>query len=113
MVLGVTFRFPFCPERVFCLPILFRLYISKQTIAKRGGVHRTRPELAVEMLQVLCQAHPEQCFHAVGDSAYGGQSVLGNLPSNCDLTSRLDLIPLPALVTDERSRPPRRSDDRL
>ena len=91
VVLGVIVRFPFCPERVFCLPILFRLYISKQTIAKRGGVYRTRPELAMEMLQVLCQTHPDRRFHAVGDSAYGGQSVLGNLPSNCDLTSRLDL----------------------
>ncbi|MGH6628234.1 MAG: IS701 family transposase, partial [Burkholderiales bacterium] len=36
-------------------------------------------------------AHPDRSFHAVGDSAYGGQSVLGNLPCNCDLTSRLDL----------------------
>ena len=30
-------------------------------------------------------------FHVVGDSAYGGQSVLAHLPENCDLTSRLDL----------------------
>lgn len=91
VVLGVIVRFPFCPARVFCLPILFRLYISKQTIAKRGGVYRTRPECAVEMLQVLCAAHPDRSFHAVADSAYGGYSVLGRLPFHCDLTSRLDL----------------------
>ena len=28
-------------------------------------------------------------FHAVGDSTYGGKSVLLNLPDNCELTSRL------------------------
>jgi len=91
VVLGVIVKFPFCEDKFFCLPILFRLYISKQTITKKGGVYRTRPELAVEMLQVLCVAHSERNFHAVADSAYGGQSVLGELPSNCDLTSRLDL----------------------
>ena len=91
VVLGVIVRFPFCEDKYFCLPILFRLYISKQTAAQRGGVYRTRPELAVEMLQVLCAAYPDRRFHAVGDSAYGGQSVLANLPTNCDLTSRLDL----------------------
>lgn len=36
VVLGVILRFSFRPEHVFCLPILFRLYISKQTSAKRG-----------------------------------------------------------------------------
>ena len=91
VVLGVIVKFPFCPKRYFCLPILFRLYINKQTVAKHGTAYRTRPELAVEMLQALCQAHPQRPFHTVGDSAYGGQSVLKHLPSNCDLTSRLDL----------------------
>jgi hypothetical protein len=91
VVLGVIVQLPFCPQRSFCLPILFRLYISKQTIAKRGGRYRTRPELAVEMLTLLCKAHEDRRFHAVADSAYGGQSVLLNLPANCDLTSRLDL----------------------
>jgi hypothetical protein len=91
VVLGVIIRLPFAPERFFCLPILFRLYVSKQTIAKRGGRYRTRPELAVEMLKVLCKRHESRRFHAIADSAYGGKSVLLNLPSNCDLTSRLDL----------------------
>lgn len=91
VVLGVIVRLPFCPGRYFCLPILFRLYISKQTVAKKGGRYRTRPELAVEVLHVLCGHAPGRSFHAVADSAYGGQSVLLSLPSNCDLTSRLDL----------------------
>jgi DDE superfamily endonuclease len=91
VVLGVIIRLPLCKKRYFCLPILFRLYISRQTIAKKGGRYRTRPELAVEMLQLLCKRHENRRFHAVADSAYGGKSVLLNLPGNCDLTSRLDL----------------------
>lgn len=91
VVLGVIVRLPFAPNQCFCLPILFRLYISKQTAAKKGGPYRKRSQLAVEMLQVLCQAHENRRFHVVADSAYGGKTVYLNLPKNCDLTSRLDL----------------------
>ena len=91
VVLGVIVRLPFAPDKYFCLPILFRLYISKQTAAKKGGPYRKRSQRAVEMLQVLCQAHESRRFHVVADSAYGGKTVYLNLPKNCDLTSRLDL----------------------
>ena len=91
VVLSVIVRFPFCADRYFALPILFRLYINKQTVAKKGGWYRTRPELAVDMLYVLCRAYENRRFHVVADSTYGGQNVLGNLPENCDLTSRLNL----------------------
>jgi hypothetical protein len=91
VVLSVIVRFPFCAERYFALPVLFRLYVNRQTVAKKGGWYRTRPELAVDMLYTLCRTHEDRRFHVVGDSTYGGQSVLGDLPKNCDLTSRLDL----------------------
>jgi len=91
VVLGVIVQLPFCPNRSFCLPILFRLYINKKTADKKRLRYRTRPELAVDMLRILCRAHENRRFHAVADSAYGGASVLTNLPANCDLTSRLDL----------------------
>ena len=58
-------------------------------MAKHGGQYRTRPELGVEMLRILCTAHENRRFHVVADSAYGGQNVLAKLPGNCDLTSRL------------------------
>jgi hypothetical protein len=113
VVLGIILQLPFCPERSFCLPILFRLYISKQTVARRGGRYRTRAELAVEMLTLLCKAHECRRFHAVADSAYGGQSVLGKLPLNCDLTSRLEtdarlFQPPPPRTATTQGRPRRR-----
>jgi hypothetical protein len=117
VVLGVIVRLPFSPERCFCLPILFRLYVSRQTLARRGGRHRSRPELAVEMLRVLCDRHKSRHFHAIADSAYGGKSVLLELPGNCDLTSRLDLdarlYDAPPARQRSRNGRPRRRGQRL
>ncbi len=79
------------PGRPFCLPILFRLYLNHKSAAKERRVYRTRPELAVEMLQLLAKHKKSRRFHVVADSAYGGQSVLGYLPESFDLTSRLTL----------------------
>jgi hypothetical protein len=91
VVLGVVLRPPFCGGRWFCLPVLFRLYVPKKTAERKGLAYKTKPELAVEMLAVLCGRHPGRRFHAVCDSAYGGKSVLLKLPGNCDLTSRLKM----------------------
>lgn len=89
VVLGVIVELPFRPGHYYCLPILFRLYMNKKSAAKHGRAYRTRPELAVELLSLLCNARKDRQFHAVADSAYAGQSVLCHLPANCDLTSRL------------------------
>ena len=91
VVLGVVVRLPLWPERAFCLPILFRLYLNHDASKRARRAYRTRPELAVEMLDSLCNQRKNKCFHVLADSAYGGQSVLRRLPINCDLTSRLVL----------------------
>jgi DDE superfamily endonuclease len=91
VIAAVVVRLPFCPDRAFSLPILFRLYLNKNASKRWRKVDRTRPELAVEMLHVLCGAYPRRHFHLVVDSAYGGESVLGHRPSNCDMTSRLPM----------------------
>jgi hypothetical protein len=51
--------------------------------------HRTRPELACEMLTLLSGWFPDRSFVVSGDSAYGGKSVLGPLPANVGLISRV------------------------
>ena len=89
VVLGVIVELPFRPGHFYCLPILFRLYLNKKKAKQHRRVYRTRPELAVEMLTLLCKHGKHLRFHVVADSAYGGQSVLKHLPANCDLTSRL------------------------
>ena len=89
VMLGVIVEFPFRTGHYYCLPILFRLYLNKKSAAKHRRVYRTRPELAVELLELLCGHQKHRRFHVIADSAYGGQSVLCHLPANCDLTSRL------------------------
>ena len=112
VVLSVLVKFPLWPDRVFSLPVLFRLYLNKAKAKKHRQKYRSKPELAVELLQLLCKAHEHRRFHAVGDSAYGGQSVLGKLPANCDLTSRAvlnaRLYDPPAASKGGRGRPRRR-----
>ncbi|MBI2298516.1 MAG: transposase [Armatimonadetes bacterium] len=113
VTLGVLVRFPFCCRRVFCLPILFALYLNRKSAAKHRRVYRTKPELAVELAQRLARRFPHHRFHRVADSAYGGESVLGQLPPGFDLTSRLVLDARlheapPLRQAGTRGRPPRR-----
>ncbi len=80
----VIVHLAFRPGHAFCLPILFRLCISRQTIARRGGGCRTRPELAAELLKVLCGPCENRRFHVLAGSAYGGQRALCHLPGDGD-----------------------------
>jgi DDE superfamily endonuclease len=91
VLLAVIVRLPCCPKRVFSLPVLFRLYLNHDAAKRARQPYRTRPDLAVDLIHRLCAAHPDRHFHLVADSAYGGATVLGYLPPNCDLTSRLPL----------------------
>jgi len=115
VVLGVIVELPFRPAHCFCLPILFRLYLNKAKAQKHRRVYRTRPELAVDLLATLCKHRENLRFHAIADSAYGGQSVLNHLPENCDLTSRLLLDARlydapPARKPGTKGRPRKRGD---
>jgi hypothetical protein len=97
VVLGLLVHCFWAPSKVWCLPLLARLYRNRQGLAKgRKGQkrpvdpnHRTRPQLFLEMLQVLAQWFPQRQFVVSGDSAYGGKSVLRHLPANIDLISHV------------------------
>jgi hypothetical protein len=117
VVLALLLRLPrWAPTKVFALPLAFRLYVNRQGLAKgkkakpaknkrrrdgRGAPapkkkrppanrhHRTRPQLLLEMLQLVAGWFPERQFVVCADSAYGGQSVLRHLPANVDLISQV------------------------
>jgi len=76
IVLGVIVRLPLWPGRALCLPILFRMDLNHDATQRARRNCRTGPELAVEMLSVLCQHRKSTHFHVLADRAYGGQSVL-------------------------------------
>lgn len=106
VVLAIVVNVPLV-KRAVAVPVLWRLYRSKK---KRGGRtvdgqyepkatgvatdqdYRTRPELAVEMLEVLRDAvDKEREIRLLGDSAYGGKSVSRHLPEKTELISRMTM----------------------
>ena len=91
---------PWAPNQVWSLPIGFRLYVNKQGNVKgksknknknQDPNHKTRPPLAVELLEMIAEWLPERTFVVCGDSLYGGKSVVQNLPANMHQISRLPL----------------------
>src|SRR5262249_50117700 len=99
VVLCLIVRCPFWSlTKVRALPIGFRLYRNRQGLTKgnkgkkakaKPKGHRTRPELAVELISLVSSWFPERQLLVTGDSAYGGKSVLRKLPSNVDLISHV------------------------
>jgi hypothetical protein len=98
VILSLVVRCPWwSPTKVWSLPVLFRLYRNRQGLTKgRKGHkpqpdpnHRTRPQLALEMIQLFAAWFPDRELLVTGDSAYGGQSVLRHLPPNVDLISHV------------------------
>src|SRR4029077_15813803 len=71
------------PTKAFPLPIAFRLYRNRQGLtkgkkakakaakAKPDPDHRTRPELALELIKLAAEWFPRDEIMVTGDSAYG------------------------------------------
>jgi SRSO17 transposase len=112
--------------KVFALPVAFRLYRNRQGLTKgkkdrakapHAPNHRTRPELALELIKLAAGWFPNDELIVAGDSAYGGASVLGHLPSNVHLISHVHpkgalYRPAPPKATKARG-PARKKGDRL
>ena len=106
VVLAIVIRVPLV-QRPVAVPVFWRLYRSRKTRSGKTGRgrrerktvgattawdHRTRPELAVELLNVLRKALGHgRIVHLVGDSAYGGKSITGHLPADTVCISRLPM----------------------
>ena len=76
--------------------------------------HRTRPELALELIQLVARWFPDDEIIMLGDSAYGGRSVLSHLPPNVHLISRVHpkaalYQPAPPKKKGTRVRPERKA----
>src|SRR6202453_4547583 len=113
VVLSMVIVHPFwAPTKVFALPIAQRLYKNLQGLTKGKNKkitsansatpsqrkpkkpkppadHRTRPQLAVELITLAASWFPERDILVSGDSAYGGKSVLRHLPANVHLISHV------------------------
>jgi hypothetical protein len=97
VVVCLLVRCPWAKSKVWALPVLWRLYRNRQGLTKgRKGQkpppdpnHRTRPELAVALLEQFAAWFPQRQCLVSGDSASGGKSVLRHLPAHVDLISHV------------------------
>ncbi len=130
VVLCLIIARPFwAPTKVFALPIAMRLYRNRQGLtkgkksktksakAKPDPNHRTRPQLALELISLVATWFPADDILVTGDSAYGGKSILSHLPSNVHLISHVHpkgaLYALPPAPSGKRKGAPRKKGTRL
>jgi hypothetical protein len=80
VTLGLVIQLPFRPDRFFCLNVLWRLYAKKDKAT--AAAHRTKPQLAHQMVLLVASWLPGRRLIVVGDSAYLGKHLLKRLPAN-------------------------------
>jgi DDE superfamily endonuclease len=85
--------------------------------SRANPAHRTRPELALELILLVARWFPDDEIIVLGDSAYGGRSVLSHLPPKVHLISRVHpggalYRPAPPKAPKTPGRP-RKKGDRL
>jgi len=107
VVFSLHVCFAFAPQKTWALPILVRLYRKRKNsklAPGRGGKlerkqigqatdkqYRTRPQLALEMIQLVAGWAGQRKLRALGDSAYAGGSISRHLPANVELISRMTM----------------------
>jgi hypothetical protein len=80
VTLGLIVVLPFRKDRPFCLNILWRVYSKKDKNNPKN--HRTKPELARDMVALIASWLPGRKLIVAGDSAYIGKKLLKGLPAN-------------------------------
>jgi len=78
VTLGLVVQLPCRQDRFFCLNILWRLYAKKGQAGATG--HRTKPQLARDMVEVVASWLPGRRLVVVGDCNYLGKHLLKGLP---------------------------------
>jgi DDE superfamily endonuclease len=105
VTLGLVVQLPCRPDRFFCVNILWRVYTKKTA----GLTHRTKSQLARDMVEVIAFWLPEHTLYVVGDSAYVGKHLLKGLPANVHVLGPIHWkaslsVPLPEGSTGRRKK---------
>ena len=77
VTLGLVVQLPFRKDRFFCLNVLWRV-CAKKAQAKAG--HKTKPQLAREMVELVASWLPGRRLVVLADRAYAGKALLKGLP---------------------------------
>lgn len=101
VVAGIVVDLPFCTRPV-CLPVLFRLWLGKNTASP--------VQLAGQMIAVLAGALADRAVHAVGDAAYHGPDLLAGASYTTRLPRNAVLYGYAPPRTGRRGRPRTKGD---
>jgi hypothetical protein len=80
VMVGIVVELSCGPNRYFCLPIAWRIGENKGSKSK--AEHRTKPQLAAEMIAQIAGWFPLYEFLVVADVAYIGKALLKQRPGN-------------------------------
>ena len=80
VLLGLVVSLPCRRDRPFCVPLLWRVYEKRGT--KTKAEHRTKVDLATDMIRTLAGWLPGREILVVADSAYMGAGLLKDRPTN-------------------------------
>ena len=85
VTLGLVVQLPCRPDRFFCVNLLWRVYAKKTA----GLPHRTKSQLARQMVEAVAEWLPGHTLYVVGGSAYVGRHLLKGLPDNVHVVGPL------------------------
>jgi len=88
LIAAVTLRLPDWPRLRWVLPVLLVLY-RKRADCNRQHPFRTRQQLAGQMIQQAAEALPHIRWRIAADGQYASRDVVGALPPNVNLVSRI------------------------
>lgn len=87
VMMGIVIELALRPNRYFCLPIAWRVYEKRGTKTKQE--HRTKCQLAAEMIVMVAEWFPQREFLVVADIAYIGKALLKERPANVEVLGPL------------------------
>jgi DDE superfamily endonuclease len=82
VLFGLVVSLPCRRDRPFCVPLLWRIYEKRGT--KTKAEHRTKVQLAADMIRQLAEWLPGREILVLADSAYIGKGLLKDRPANVD-----------------------------
>lgn len=103
VTLGIVVMLPFRKDRYFCLNVLWRVCEKRGNKSRKE--HRTKSQLAAEMVRLLAKWLPNQKLRVVADSAYVGKYLLKDHPAHVDI---IGPIPWDAELTEPLLKPEHR-----
>jgi hypothetical protein len=110
VIATVLIRVPLWGEHVFALPILARLYRKESVCLRQKRAFKTKPQLALEMIEQLAQWFPQRKILLHVDGGYASGSLMKHLPQAVDVLGRARwdaavYALAPATTRNRRGRP--------